>query len=209
MIIKKIVNGKLSTNTYLIYDDEKNAAIIDPAEDTERMISEIKDLGLNLKYIINTHCHPDHISGNKKIYEEFSCELLAHKKEEHMLDDSTSHLAKYLGIEKDQPKIDKYIKDGDIIQVGSIQLRVIETPGHTEGSVSLHDENKKVLFSGDTLFHRSVGRTDLPGGDVYVLLESLAKLLNLPEDVRVLPGHSGETTIAFEKENNPFAKRLG
>ena len=173
------------------------------------MVSEIKDLGLSLKYIINTHCHPDHISGNKKIFEEFSCELLAHKKEEHMLDDFTSHLAKYLGVEKDQPKIDKYIKDGDIIHVGSIQLRVIETPGHTEGSVSLYEENKKVLFSGDTLFHRSVGRTDLPGGDVYVLLESLAKLLNLPEDVRVLPGHSGETTIAFEKENNPFAKRLG
>ncbi len=209
MKIKKLTNGKLSTNTYIIFGKDKNAAIIDPAEDTNRIIQEVEDLDLNILYIINTHCHPDHVSGNKAIYEKYSCSLLAHEKEVSRLEDKTNHLSMYLGIKGNQPTIDHFIKDGDFIEIGEIKLKVIETPGHTEGSISLYEEKSKVLFSGDTLFQRSVGRTDLPGGNVQVLLESLHKLFALPDNVDVYPGHSNNTTIGFEKENNPFAKRLG
>ncbi len=209
MEIIKIKNGKLATNTYLVFNKDLEGLIIDPAEGFKEINEIIRSKNIKLKYIINTHGHSDHISGNKKLYSMHDCELIVSKTDAPMLNNSKGNLAKYLGIDEDQPKPDILIEESDIINLGEIKLIVIETPGHTKGSVSLYEEKEKVLFSGDTLFHRSVGRTDLPGGSIPDLLNSLKKLFSLPGEVVVYPGHSLETKISFERENNPFAKKLG
>ncbi|MFP4456238.1 MAG: MBL fold metallo-hydrolase [Clostridia bacterium] len=209
MKIKKIKNGKLSTNSYLVYNEDLEALIIDPADDTEKIINTIDELNLKLKYIVNTHGHSDHVAGNKDLADKYNCEIIISKKDAAMLERPSDNLSLYLGIKGEQPSPDRLVEENDVIKLGDIKLVVIETPGHTKGSVSLFEQTRDVLFSGDTLFHRSVGRTDLPGGSIPDLLNSLKKLFNLPGRVTVYPGHSETTKIEFERENNPFAKKLG
>jgi len=209
MEIIKIKNGKLATNSYLVVNKDSDGLIIDPAEGVNEINEIIKEKSINLKYIVNTHGHSDHVSGNKKLYNKYNCELIISKKDADLLDNPKDNLSKYLGIEGKQPEPDVLVEENDIIKLGELNFIVIETPGHTKGSISLYEEKEKVLFSGDTLFHRSVGRTDLPGGSIPDLLSSLKKLFSLPGEVIVYPGHSLETKISFERENNPFAKKLG
>ncbi|MCQ2552262.1 MAG: MBL fold metallo-hydrolase [Clostridia bacterium] len=198
MQIKKFVIGMIENNDYLVWDENTNAAaLIDATDNKKEIVDEVIRLGLNLQYIILTHGHFDHTTGTKFYQNAFpKAKLVACKKEAKMLyERALSHGPG--GI-----VADIWIKDNDELELGDITLKFIETPGHSKGGMCILAED--VLFSGDTLFQCSVGRTDLPTGDGEELMQSLNKLFALPDDTRVLPGHGAETSIGFEKRYNPF-----
>ncbi|MDR2610045.1 MAG: MBL fold metallo-hydrolase [Clostridiales Family XIII bacterium] len=206
MKIYSIVAGSIGTNSYLLLsDDEKEAAIIDPAVFIPEFAEKIDGLGATLNYILLTHGHGDHTGGIPEFKERFpDAKLAAGRHEEELLRNaSVNYSSVILGAEVN-PMPDILLKDGDELKVGNLTLKVIETPGHTAGGVS-YLVNNEVLFSGDTLFRGSVGRTDLPTGDMITLLRSIReKLFTLDDEVRVLPGHMQDTTIGREKRTNPF-----
>lgn len=199
--------GELSTNCYIVYDENKKEGIvIDPGGFPLLLISKIKELGINLKYIVFTHVHFDHILGYPKLKDEFpKSQLIVSHIEKNSLWDTSKSLLYY--VNEDFPKITKFkeVKKGDFVDFGEILLKVIETPGHTEGSICLYGEN--TLFSGDTLFYGSLGRWDFPGGDFYKEYHSITEILfKLPDDTVVYPGHGIKTTIGYEKINNEVLK---
>lgn len=196
--------GCLETNCYLAYSEKtKECAIIDPGADGDKIIDMIERHSLKPVMIINTHGHFDHVGANKIIKEKFEIPLLIHPFDVPMLD-MVRQAAELYGIEvDDSPSPDKLVNDGDSIMLGKDTLTVIHTPGHSPGSISLHQDN--ILFSGDTLFCRGVGRTDVPGGSWETLKKSIkTRLLTLPENTLVLPGHGPKTYIGQEKKLNPF-----
>lgn len=190
MIIKRFTVGWLSTNCYVVGCEEtKEAAVIDPGMDSEReteqILNFIKQNGFHIKYIINTHGHPDHISGNTVIKQATGAPILIHEND------------------AEQVQADRKLRDGDVIQVGTFKLVVLHTPGHTKDGISLLGD--KVVFTGDTLFAGSVGRTDFVGGSYEELMQSIkTKLLCLPDSFKVYSGHGPSTTIGNEKKYNPF-----
>ena len=199
MQIKKYKIGIIDNNNYLCWDENtKDAFLIDATANEQRIVDDIKSLGLNLRYIVLTHGHFDHTTGTKFFQTNFpEAKLVAGKKESKLLYDRD--LSKGPG----GIVADIWVKEGDELKCGDITLKFIETPGHTSGGICILCE--KVLFSGDTLFQCSVGRTDFPTGDSDQLIESIrTKLFVLPDDTKVLPGHSEETMIGFEKRYNPF-----
>ena len=202
MIIKKVVVGRLSTNCYLT-GDENNLLIIDPGDEAKRLLQFVEKEGFKVKYIVLTHCHYDHIGAVSEIKEKTGAKLLIGEKEKgNYLSDGVS-LRSYFGDEKQAELPDVLLKEGDIIESGEYRFKVIETPGHTSGGICLLCDD--ALFSGDTIFCESVGRTDLPTGDMAQLLANIrGKLLTLPGKTVVYPGHGEQTTIAYEKENNMF-----
>ena len=158
-----------------------------------------------MKYIVNTHGHFDHISGNGLLKDTLKAEILIHKDDACMLTDPSRNLSYMLGLTIISPKPDRLLEDGEKIEVGELQLIVMHTPGHTEGSISLFCKEENAVFTGDTLFAGSVGRTDLPGASLQKLLKSLNdKILKLPDETIVYPGHGGKTTIGRERRTNPF-----
>lgn len=183
--IKKLVVGSLQENCYLVWGDDKKAIVIDPGDEGNRILGEIKNLGLDVAYVVNTHCHWDHTAANA-ISRQLGAELLIHESDAYAL----------------ETKPDAFIEDGQEIVFGSNKARVIHTPGHTEGSVCLETEGN--LFTGDTLFSGSIGRTDLPGGSTTDILNSLEKLKWMDKNLKVHPGHGPETTIARELKTNPY-----
>lgn len=199
-----VVVGALETNCYLVYCEETRAcAVIDPGADPEKIIAAIADLELKPAIVLNTHGHVDHIGGNGEIVRKYGVPLAMAKADTGMLQVSDYiELSLLLGAH-DSPAPDRLLGEGDEITVGTVSLRVIGTPGHTPGSVSfLHPG---VLFSGDTLFCGGVGRTDLPGGSWKDLERSIReRILTLPEDTIVLPGHGPWTTVGQERGSNPF-----
>ncbi len=211
MKVIKIPNGKLKTNSYVVYDESSlEAIVVDPADGYKLIVSQIEKHNLIPIYIVNTHGHPDHISGNKRLMAIYpDAKLAIHPADMEMLNDTDNFLAMYLGIEGEQPQPDLLLSEGDVIEFGGMKLQVLETPGHTEGSVSLYSAEYNILLSGDTLFHRSYGRTDLPGGNERKIIESLKRLFALPPETLVYAGHAEDTSIAYEMEQNPIAKRLG
>ena len=190
MIIKCFKVGWLSTNCYVVgCEGTKEATVIDPGmeseKETEQILNFIKQNGFHIKYIINTHGHPDHIAGNAIMKKATGAPILIH--ENHSV-----------GVQADRK-----LRDGDVLQVGTFKLVVLHTPGHTKDCISLLGDN--VVFTGDTLFAGSVGRTDFPGGSYEELMRSIkTKLLCLPDSFKVYPGHSPPTTIGEEKIHNPF-----
>jgi hydroxyacylglutathione hydrolase len=199
-----IVVGALETNCYLAFCEETlECAIIDPGAQAELIFPEIFDAGLKPVYIVNTHGHVDHIGANRDMKDKFSVPLLIHAADGAILvKNQQFELGLFLGA-KDSPPADKTFADGDVIRIGKSSLRVLHTPGHTPGSVSLLADG--FLFSGDTLFFEGVGRTDLPGGSQKQLEESIrTKLMTLPDALLVLPGHGPHTTIGDERRNNAF-----
>lgn len=206
MKVEVFVTGIISTNCYLAINEEtKEAVIIDPAGMTKKMIEYIKDGGITLKAILLTHAHFDHIMGIDKTIEEFG-EMPVYVEETDvplLTDEKLNESIHYTnGYTYEGGTV---IHDGDIIKEAGMKFQVIHTPGHTAGGVSYYVEADHVLFSGDTLFRCSVGRFDFETSSKEALIRSIKdKLFLLPDDTRVLPGHSHPTTIAYEKEHNPF-----
>lgn len=170
--VETIIVGELQTNSYLVFDDTE-AILIDPGAEPGKILSCLEKYDLNLKFIVNTHGHIDHISGNDEIVEKTGAKVLIHSEDASMLSDPRLNLS--FGVILKKP--DMILVDGDIIETGNIKMKVISTPGHTRGSISLLLPDK--IFCGDTIFAEGVGRTDFPGGDSKILIQSIKKTLTI------------------------------
>ncbi|MDR3295195.1 MAG: MBL fold metallo-hydrolase [Clostridiales Family XIII bacterium] len=206
MNIRKYTSGSVGTNSYLVDDGQGKAFIVDAGEYDPRLADAVKDDGLEVIWLILTHGHGDHIGGVQRYLDEFpGCKLAAGEAEKPILSDPARNFSREICGTDITPEADLYLKDGDALQAGTIDLQILETPGHTPGGICILAEND--LFSGDTLFQASIGRTDLPGGSLESLLDSIrAKLFTLPDTVEVHPGHMGSTSIGAEKKHNPFLR---
>lgn len=204
MIIKELVVGPLMANCFIFGCDEtKEAVVIDPGGDADRILFSLADSGLKVKYIINTHGHFDHVSANGKIKNATGADILIHPLDASMLGSLSTNAAIFGISVENSPPCDQTIEEGDTVSFGKITLKVLHTPGHTPGGISLYTD--KIVFVGDTLFAGSIGRTDFPGGDFNTLISSIrTKLFKMDDDVRVLSGHGPETSIGSEKRFNPF-----
>ena len=186
-------------------EETKKAAVIDPGDETDKILRTLADEGLTVEQIINTHCHFDHAGGNKKMRDVTGAPLVIHALEIPVLNNLAASASRWGLSADDSPVPDRMVADGDTISFGNITLKVIHTPGHSPGGISLYTND--CLFVGDTLFAGSIGRTDFPGGDHQTLLTSIReKLFPLGDDVRVYTGHGPETTIGTEKRTNPFVR---
>ncbi len=211
MKIKTLVVGPLEVNCYLVWDEDNNQGIvIDPGAEGSMIIEEIEKEGFTPTHIVNTHCHVDHIGANADLKEAFPEALLAiPEKDLPLFRAPHNPMLVMMCRAKPSPEPDLLLKEGDTIPVGNHELVVIETPGHTIGSISLYCPDSKVLFTGDTLFAGSVGRTDLPFSEHEALFRSVRqKLFVLPDETEVLPGHGPPSTIGREKRFNPFFSGL-
>jgi glyoxylase-like metal-dependent hydrolase (beta-lactamase superfamily II) len=207
--IKVFIFSPIQENTYVLYNESNQCIIIDPGsyfpEEKDELTGFITQNGLTAEMLLNTHCHLDHVFGNKHIGDTFGLTLQIHEKEKTMLD-----LAPTSGLMYDMPFDNyaselKYLKEGDIIKLGDDELKVIEAPGHSPGHICFYCEAQNFIISGDVLFNRSIGRTDLPGGDHDTLIKSIKeKLYVLPGETIVYSGHGPTTTINEEKLHNPF-----
>jgi hydroxyacylglutathione hydrolase len=204
LIIKELVVGPLMANCFIFGCDEtKEAVVIDPGGDADRILFYLADSGLNVKYIINTHGHFDHVAANGKIKDATGADILIHPLDASMLGSLSTNAAIFGISVENSPPCDQTIEEGDTVSFGKITLKVLHTPGHTPGGISLYTD--KIVFVGDTLFAGSIGRTDFPGGDFNTLISSIrTKLFKMDDDVRVLSGHGPETSIGSEKRFNPF-----
>ncbi|GIV33683.1 MAG: MBL fold hydrolase [Chitinophagales bacterium] len=196
-------------NTYLLFDETGQCVIIDPGCHTNRERQEltryIDSEQLKPVMLINTHCHVDHIMGNRFIYDTYQLKPVMHRLELPVLQ-AADRVAAYFGVQvEESPLPEEFLEEGDIVQVGNMQLEVIFTPGHSPGEICLYCRAEQFLIAGDVLFYQSIGRTDLPGGDYETLIASIKKkILPLGDEVKVYSGHGPETTIGFERRNNPF-----
>ena len=204
MILETLVVGPLQVNCYLVgCEQTRQAAVIDPGADVDRILAALQRHKLTLKTIINTHGHFDHIGGNRQLSAATGAELLIHAADRSLLLQAAQHAAIYGLRTENSPEPSATLKDGDLLEVGELQLQVLHTPGHSPGGISLLCGGH--LFSGDTLFAGSVGRTDLPGADHSTLIESIRKrLVVLPDATLVHPGHGPDSRIGDEKRHNPF-----
>ena len=195
--------------TYLLFDETKQAVIIDPGlytpEDKDTFVSVVKKNNLELKGIYATHCHIDHIIGVNFLKKEFSIPFYANEKEQYNIERLEEVAELYGFYISDKIKIDKNIKEGDEIIFGNSRLNVLETPGHTTGHLSFFSPQDNFVIAGDVIFKDTIGRTDLPGGDLDVLINSIfTKILPLGDEVIIYSGHGPHTTIGMERKDNPF-----
>ncbi|NLW18618.1 MAG: MBL fold metallo-hydrolase [Candidatus Cloacimonetes bacterium] len=199
---------QFGTNTWLVWDEASlNAILIDPAAPSDALLERIHELGLKVPLIVNTHGHGDHIGGNDFFKNALGAKVLIHPADAHLLTDNKLNFSEYLGSPLQLSPADLLAEDGESISLGSHSFKIIHTPGHTPGCICLHSD--KFLFSGDTLFELSVGRTDFPGGSRQQIQKSIReRLYILPDDTVVYPGHGPRTTIGMEKQNNPFVRPL-
>lgn len=205
----KVINltvGPLQTNCYILYGKNGNAAVIDPGFYPDRIKEVLEEKGLKLEKILLTHAHFDHITAAEELRGE-GAELYLHRADEEMLKDSRlSCMMDFLGYEIKFKNAERLLEDGDTFELDGEEIKTVHTPGHTKGSVCYVTGN--YIFSGDTLFRESIGRTDLYGGNFDTLKESLKKLAELEGDYTVLPGHGEHTTLTYEKNNNIYMKTL-
>ena len=206
MKIVRMPVGIYAANCYLVYSEEnKKAIIIDPGGDADDILAQIKDLNLNIEYIILTHGHFDHIGGVSEIKKHFNVPIAIHKKDEQFLNDDRSNLSNFIARETEGISADILLEDGDEISFGGLKALIIHTPGHTPGGISIKINDS--LFTGDTLFAGSIGRTDFPGGSYEQIISSIKnKLIIYSDDTIVYPGHGPSSTIKREKVSNPFLR---
>jgi len=203
MKYKNVVVGALETNCWLVYcETTRECAVVDPGADHEQIFLAIAEDELKPVVLVNTHGHVDHTGANRDVKEHFGTPIAIHAADNPMLGKIQQlELSLFLGA-KDSPVADRLLKDGDTIKIGAGALRVLHTPGHSPGSISLLGDG--FVLSGDTLFNEGVGRTDLPGGSRPQIVKSIRlKLMTLPDETIVFPGHGPHTTIGHERENNP------
>ena len=209
MNIRRFPLGFLWTNCYVVWSDTKDAVVVDPGGDTTEVQEFLKSEKLSLRWIMLTHGHGDHIMGVGELRHLASEGVAIHTEDADCLTNANENLSGNMG----QPAVfdgaDRLLKDGDVVEVGGMKITVIHTPGHTRGGCCFYVEEggDELLLSGDTLFARSVGRSDLPGGDERILMESLKKLENMADGIKVYPGHGPDTTIGEERVLNPFWPR--
>ena len=193
------------TNCYILLERSENrAAIIDPGGDGEKLVVAITELQAQPELIINTHGHWDHIGANKLLQQHYGLEIAIHEADATLLRDGSKNAARLFRGDGDGGEANRLLKEGDIIELGSLKIEVLYTPGHTPGGICLKLD--KLLFTGDTLFNLSIGRTDLPGGDYAAICRSLERLATLTDDFLVLPGHSQSSTLGYEKAHNPYLR---
>lgn len=196
-------------NTYILYDETKDAAIFDPGCYENHEKKELTDFidreNLNVTHLINTHCHIDHVLGNAFVKEKYGVDLWIHRNEIPVLKSVSAYAPNYgfAGYQDAEP--DKFIDQNQKLKIGNTELEIRFVPGHSPGHLVFYHEQSGICIAGDTLFQGSIGRTDLPGGNHQTLLRSIkSELFTLPDDTKVYPGHGPETTIGTEKEYNPF-----
>jgi len=205
LMIRGIVVGVFAENCWIIGSQRtREAIVIDPGDQPEEILALAKDMGLNIKLIANSHGHVDHVLGIRGVQEATGAELLLHRGELEIIRSAAATAERFLGQPVEPPPApDHFLEDGDEVEVEGVKLIVLHTPGHTPGSLSFYADG--LLFSGDTLFRGSIGRTDLPGGDYAQEMSSIVdRLLALPDETIVLPGHMQETKIGIERQTNPF-----
>ena len=206
MLKYKIYNliQSYETNTYLVWDtDSSEAILIDPAAPSDLLRNDIRQLNLYLKMIINTHGHGDHIGGNKFFSEQLACPIAIQEKDASLLCDPNQNFTEIMGLKYEPKAASILFKENETFYLGQSLCEIIHTPGHTAGGLVIYAD--PYLFSGDTLFYREIGRTDLPNGNYHQLISSIrTRLFVLPNDTIVLPGHGESTTIGDEKKDNPY-----
>ena len=204
--VEPLIVGPLFSNCYIIYDDkEKLGAVIDPGDDADIILTKVKEIDIEIKYILATHGHFDHIGAVAELKTALGAEFLAHQDDFFFIEDGKNAALRW-GVHIQQPpKPDRFIEDGDKIKIGKFEFKVIHTPGHSPGGVCfLYD---RILFGGDTLFQGSIGRTDFRKGSFEDLKNSIRKrLYSLPDDTIVYTGHGPPTTIGDEKKYNAFVR---
>ena len=205
--IKKLTVGILEANCYIVYDDTKEAAIIDPGGNAQKIISAINEAGVNPKKILLTHGHFDHIAAAKELADEYGIKVYIHGLDVEIVNHPEIYFGRNMRYERPEMDGESILKDGDVITVGNMEFKVMHTPGHSEGSVVYFCED--AAFTGDTLFCGSIGRTDFVRGSASDMMLSLEKLSKISEDYKVYPGHGEETTLFFEKENNYYMSEAG
>ena len=207
--IKTFVFNPFQENTFLLYDDTKQCAIIDAGcyseKEKNELVSFIEKNDLEPVKLLNTHCHIDHILGNCFVARQYNLKSEAHQKDNIILENVVQH-GRVFGVEAEQPPdMQIFLEENDIVKFGGSQLLVLHVPGHSPGSIVFYNEEQKFAIVGDVLFNGSIGRTDLPGGDYDTLIKNIKeKLFVLEDDVVVYTGHGPETTIGYERKTNPF-----
>ncbi len=210
MLLRALTVGPLATNCYIVACPEtREALIIDPGWDPQQILAHVRALDLKVRYVVNTHAHWDHIGANAAVCSATGARLALHPADLPLLQAKGG--ADWWAIPlPPSPLPDLELQDGDVLEVGTLRFQVLFTPGHTPGHISLYEPGAGVVFDGDVLFARGIGRTDLPGGDYETLMRSIReKLLRLPDETRVYPGHGAPTTIGEERMANPFLEVLG
>ena len=212
MKLKSFTFNQFYENTFIVSDSTNDCIIIDPgcySNDEKNILKKyIEDNNLNPVKLINTHCHIDHILGNQFVAKTWELNLETHQNDIELLENSAeiARLYGFIDYEK-SPSTTQFLNEGDTVEFGNSKLKILYTPGHAPGHISLYSKEEKFIISGDVLFKSSIGRTDLPGGDFNVLIESIkTKILCLDDDTVVYCGHGPATTVGYERANNPFLK---
>lgn len=212
MKLKSFTFNQFYENTFIVSDSTNDCIIVDPgcySNDEKNILKKyIYENNLNPVKLINTHCHIDHILGNKFVSKTWGLNLETHQNDIELLENSSeiARLYGFIDYEK-SPSATQFLKEGNIVEFGNSKLKILYTPGHAPGHISLYSKEEKFIISGDVLFNNSIGRTDLPGGDFNVLIESIkTKILCLDDDTVVYCGHGPATTVGYERANNPFLK---
>lgn len=205
MILESITVGPFQENCYIIGDESGEGALIDPGDEATRIALAVEQTSLEIGSIVLTHSHIDHVGAVAQLAEEYSCPVLLHAEAEEMLQ-AVPQQAVMMGVKFGKvPQIDRYVATGETLEVGGVRLRSLYTPGHAPGHLAFHVESEGLVISGDAVFAGSVGRVDLPGGSMEVLMKSIRdEILTLPDETRLYPGHGPATTVGEERLNNPF-----
>ena len=207
--VKKFVVNPLQENTFLLFDESKECIIVDAGfyygEEEDEVDYFIERNELKLKKLVNTHCHFDHMMGVEYLREKYQVDFEAHSDDAFWVDKVVDQALRFGFEMKPVKPIDRFISEKETVSFGNTELKIIHVPGHSPGHVVLYSEKESILIGGDVLFYGSIGRTDLPGGDYDTLINGIkSKLFPLPDETVVYCGHGPETTIGFEKKNNPF-----